>query len=340
MKNLYRSVKYGISLCLILILSDAPALASGYVKIATIGTAAPSFSGRKDMQKVVDELVSFWDRQMQQVLPDQPDLILLPEFFDIPSGFSSEVQEEFIAIRGDQIHSFLASIAKKNKCYIAYGTLRRDDAGNLRNSAILVDRTGKTVGIYDKNFPTIGEMENGIVAGNKTPVFECDFGRVAMVICFDLNFEELRDQFASQQPDLILFPSMYHGGQMQNNWAYACRSFFVGAISGRGTLSQIRNPLGDEIASSTNYFNYTIASLNLNSELVHLGYNFGKLSALKSKYGSSVTIKDPGNLGPVLVSSEDEKLKITDLFKEFEIQTLDEYFESSRKFRLRTGNMK
>ncbi|HEY0667281.1 MAG TPA: carbon-nitrogen hydrolase family protein [Sphingobacteriaceae bacterium] len=333
------SVKVIFTIILLMVLKTSSVTGAGHVRIGTIGTAAPSFSGRKDMQKVVEEMILFWGNQLKQVLPDKPDVILLPEFFDIPSGFSSKVQEEYIAIRGDQLQTYLSSIAKKHNCYVAYGTLRRDHAGNLRNSAIMLDRRGDLLGIYDKNFPTIGEMESGIIAGNKAPVFECDFGRVAMVICFDLNFDELLEQVADQKPDLLLFPSMYHGGQMQSNWAYACRSFFVGAISGKGTLSQIRDPLGEVVASTTNYFNYSVASINLNSELVHLGYNFGKLSALKAKYGNSVTIKDPGNLGPVLVSSEDGNLNINQLLREFDIQTLDDYFDSSRKFRLKRGNM-
>lgn len=330
-KAAYRYI--GTFTLMLMFLTTGPVSASNYVKIATIGTSAPGFSGRTDMQEVVGEMIHFWDRQIQQVLPDKPDIILLPEFFDIPSGFSSKVQEEYIGIRGDQIQSYLSSIAKKNNCYIAYGTLRRDEAADLRNSAVLLDRQGNVVGVYDKNFPTIGEIENGIVAGNEVPVFECDFGRVAMVICFDLNFEELRDKVASLKPDIVLFPSMYHGGLMQSNWAYACRSFFVGAISGRGTISQIRDPLGEVVANTTNYFNFIVTSVNLNSELVHLGYNFGKLSALKANYGSSVTIKDPGNLGPVLVSSEDENLRIGQLLNEFDIESLDDYLNRSRKFK-------
>ncbi|WP_345029543.1 carbon-nitrogen hydrolase family protein [Ravibacter arvi] len=303
------------------------------IKVSTIGAAIPGYSNRTDMENIVKEIIGFWDQQIKQVLPDQPDLILLPEFFDMPSGFSTRVQEEFIKIRGSKIQDFIAATATQNKCYIAFGTLLTDEAGNLRNAAVLVDRKGKQAGIYYKNFPTIGEIESGIVSGTESPVFECDFGRVGMAICFDLNFEELRDSFAEKKPDVLLFMSMYHGGHMQKNWAYACRSYFVGAISGRGTPSEVRDPLGEVVASTSNYNNYATATINLNSRLVHLGYNFEKLSLLKARYGSNVHIKDPGCLGPVLVTGLDEKIPIDRMLKEFEIENMHDYYNRSRAVR-------
>lgn len=320
-------------LLLWLVFTSLEGMAAKKIKVATIGTSIPSYHNRTDMQNVVKEITNFWDYQLKQVLPDKPDLILLPEFFDIPMGYNHKVQEEFIKIRGNQIMNFISDKAKQNNCYIALGTLRYDEKGALRNSAILVDGKGKQVGIYNKNFPTVDEIERGVVAGNESPVFECDFGKVAMAICFDLNFDELRNRFAEQKPDIILFPSMYHGGHMQSNWAYACRSFFVGAISGPGTFSQVRDPLGEIVASSTNYNNYAITDVNLNSRLLHLDHNWDNLKALKSKYGNRITIKDPGNLGPVLVSLADDNLQIDEILKEFKIENMHDYYNRSRAVR-------
>ena len=70
---------------------------------------------------------------------------------------------------------------------------------------------------------------------------------------------------------------------MQQAWAYLCRSFFIGSINGGGTPSEIRDPLGGVVAASTNYFDFAVTTINLDSRVVHLGYNFGKLDALKKK---------------------------------------------------------
>src|SRR5690606_5272866 len=113
--------------------------------------------------------------------------------------------------------------------YIAFGSIHKTKAG-LRNSLILLDRKGKLAGTYNKNFPTIYEMDAGIIPGKEVSVIQCDFGKVALAICFDLNFDELRLQYAKAKPDIVLFSSVYHGGLMQGAWAYSCRSYFVSAI--------------------------------------------------------------------------------------------------------------
>jgi hypothetical protein len=211
--------------------------------------------------------------------------------------------------------------------------MKREDGGGLwRNSCVVLDRKGDIAGIYDKNYPTIGEMESGIKAGQIAPLIQCDFGSVAVAICFDLNFEQLRGQYAHDRPDLIVFCSMYHGGLAQGMWAYTCRAHFVGAVY-PGNPSEIRNPAGEIVATSTNYFNYAVSRINLDVKLVHLDYNWEKLSALKEKYGTSVTISDPGQLGAVLIYSEDRDISVDQMIQEFDIELLDDYFNRARGFR-------
>jgi hypothetical protein len=308
-------------------------LASNYVKVATVG-AVPSLDKNQDPQVLVNQVISFWKKKLNQVLSDKPDLILLPEFCDM-----SGAGDKYLLARKNQVSDYFASVAKANHCYIAFGTKREESKGIWRNSCVLLDREGEIAGIYNKNFPTIGEMEEGIKAGNDTPVFECDFGRVAIAICFDLNFDELRQKYVSKKPDLILFSSMYHGGFVQSLWAYKCRAFFVGSIY-KGNPTEIRNPMGEIIATTTNYCDVAIKRINLDSKLVHHDYNRDKLIALKAKYGTAVTISDGGALDVVLVSSEDKNLTAEEMIREFDIEILDDYFDRAREYRLKEGNIK
>src|SRR3990172_4890814 len=144
-------------------------LAERYVTVATVGNT-PSSIKNDNKQEIFDHVIKFWDNELKQVLPDKPDLIVLPEFCDL----SSE-GEEYLNVRKDQVLDYFSSVAKSNKCYIAFGTQRKDKDGLWRNSCIVVGRNGEIAGIYDKNFPTIGEMEGGIKASNETPIISCDF---------------------------------------------------------------------------------------------------------------------------------------------------------------------
>lgn len=305
----------------------------GFITIATIGSTPTTISANSKPQDVVEKMVSHWRGRFAEVLPDKPDLIVVPEACDRPSGFSQEKLHEYYQVRKDQIRQFFAETARQNHCYIVYSAYRQLPDGTGRNSSVLIDRQGNIAGIYNKNHPTIGEIDKGIVCGQEAPVIECDFGRVGMAICFDLNFDEIRLKYVKAKPDLILFSSMYHGGLMQGYWAYSCRSHFVGAIAGRGTRSEIRNPLGEVVASNTNYFDYAVAKVNLDCELVHLDYNWERLRKMKAKYGTKVQISDPGCLGAVLISSEHETVSIDNMIEEFDIERLDDYFERSLAYR-------
>lgn len=311
----------------------------GFVKIATIGSAPADISADIEPQKVIEKMIAHWQREFAQVLPDKPDLIVVPEACDRPGGFSGEKLQEYYRVRKDQVRSFFAKTAKENNCYIVYSAYRLMPDGTKRNSSVMIDRKGNIAGVYNKNHPTISEIEGGTLCGKDAPIIECDFGRVAMAICFDLNFDELRLKYAKSKPDLIIFSSMYHGGQMQDYWAYSCRSHFVGAIAGKATPSEIRNPLGQIVATTTNYFDFAVATVNLDCALVHLDYNWERLRKLKAKYGPKVKITDPGCLGSVLIASEHETISIDDMIKEFEIERLDDYFVRSLAYRHKPGNM-
>jgi predicted amidohydrolase len=312
----------------------------GFVKIATIGPSPLSVNENTEPQKVVERMIAHWRGRFAQVLPDRPDLIVVPEACDRPSGFSLKKRLEYYRVRKNQVRDFFARTAKENNCYIVYSAAREMEDGTWRNSSVMLDRKGKVAGIYNKNHVVIEETTKaGILCGRDAPVIECDFGKVAFAICFDLNFDELRLKYVKAKPDLIIFSSMYHGGLMQPYWAYSCRCHFVGAIAGKATPSQIYNPLGQVVASNTNYFDFVVETVNLDCELAHLDYNWQRLKKLKEKYGSKVKITDPGRLGSVLISSEDEKISVEEMVKEFEIELLDDYMKRALAHRHKPGNM-
>jgi len=312
----------------------------GFVKIATIGPSPISVNENTEPQKVVDRMIAHWRGRFAQVLPDKPDLIVVPEACDRPSGFSLKKRLEYYRVRKNQIRDFFAKTAKENNCYIVYSAAREMEDDTWRNSSVLLDRKGNIAGIYNKNHVVIEETTKaGILCGRDAPVIECDFGKVAFAICFDLNFDELRLKYVKTKPDLIIFSSMYHGGLMQPYWAYSCRCHFVGAIAGKATPSQIYNPLGQLVASNTNYFDFVVATVNLDCELAHLDYNWQRLRNLKEKYGPKVKITDPGCLGSVLISSENEKISAEEMVREFEIELLDDYMKRALAHRHKPGNM-
>ncbi len=314
------------------ILNAELAYSERIVRVATIGNT-PALTDNDNNQEKVDYVISFWEKELKKVLKARPDLIVLPEFCDL-----STAGVEYMKVRGNQVVDFFSSVAKENRCYIAFGMGRQDNEGFWRNSCVVVDRKGKIAGIYDKNFPTIAEMEAGIKASDNIAVVECDFGKIGIAICFDLNFEELLRKYSSTETDIIIYPSMSHGGVLQNIWALSCNSFFIGSIY-RGFPSEIRNPLGDVIAASGNGTDHAIAKINLDFKTVPVAYNYDNLAALKTKYGKTVKISDPGKNGTVIVTSNNKSISAEQMIKEFRIELLNEYLDRARDIRLEEGNL-
>lgn len=298
------------------------------VKITTLATVSPTVPAPLTGQPLVDNMRAFWQEQLAPVLPDRPDLIVLPEMCDRYRGFSPAQAAQYYGVRGEQLLDFFSTVAHKHNCYIAYSGVRESGDGTFRNATRIINRAGEVVGTYHKNHVVIPETtEWGVLCGTAAPIIECDFGRVACAICFDLNFDALRLQYVAARPDLILFPSLYHGGLMQSYWAYSCRAHFVGACS--GLPSAILSPLGETLATSATFFNYATATVNLDCCIAHYDENWGKLQALKAAYGPQVTIRDPGLIGSFLVTSEAEGVSAAQMTQEFGIELLDDYMARS-----------
>lgn len=275
------------------------------------------------------------DDLIGQVLPSHPDLIVLPETCDRFANFTEHRQTEYLRAADGAVRDHLRETARSANCLIAYSAHRYTPEDRLfykRNSTQIIARDGTIAGVYDKNHVTMDENDTGRVGyGEKAEVIKTDIGKIACAICFDLNFNELLERYIPQKPDLIVFCSQYHGGLRQQQWAYACRAHFAGAIAGdEGT---ILNPFGEKLARTTNYYNHVTHTVNLDCALAHIDCNAGRFIEAKRKYGRALTVYDPGHVGSVLLTCEEDGLSVQDIMAEFEIEPLADYFARARAHR-------
>ena len=299
-----------------------------YVKISTIGAPLNTVDETLSYDEALAHIEEALTRHIKPVLPDKPDLILLPEMCDVPTNYNVQRREEFLRHRGDRHIQFFANIAKENRCNIGFCTYRFGTGDYTLNTLYLLSRDGEIAGHYNKNHVVIPmESDQNVRCGAAAPIIQLDIGRVACAICFDLNFDVLRTHYKALKPEIILFASMFHGGVQQQIWAQSCRAYFVGAIA-NSRPSAILSPQGELLAYTTNYTRHVTATINLDYELVHLDYHQEKLAALKQKYGPDVDIFDPGNLGYVQVTSVNGDVSASQMVKEFEMTVLDDYLSN------------
>ncbi len=299
-----------------------------HVRVTALGIKPIEVPDRNDPSAIFDEEVRHLDEAIENALYDRPDFIVLPEACDRPY-LNFDQRKRYFEYRKNDMCDHIREIAAKNHTSFVYSAAISGDDGVFRNTSCFIDDKGEIRGNYHKNHLVIEENTvSGFYYGKDAPIVEMPFGKVGGVICFDLNFDELREKYVKSRPELLVFSSMYHGGFVQRNWAYTCRSWFVGSIAGNGCDSTIINPVGDIVAHSTNYFPYVTHDINLDYEVVHLDHNWGKLNELRKKYGRGVKIYDPGYLGAVLITSECDT-DIHEMIREFGIELIDDYFGRS-----------
>ena len=130
------------------------------------------------------------------------DLILLPE-----TMLGQKMTPQSLV--GPAITA-MATLAKKHRTYIVCPIDRQDGAHRV-NSAVLIDRAGRVVCVYDKVYPYWSEydLKPPVEPRSKVPVYQADFGRIGMAICFDVNFPAVWKQLADQGVELVAWPSAY-----------------------------------------------------------------------------------------------------------------------------------
>lgn len=162
----------------------------------------------EELSKLVDQMVE----QAASRFEGRPlDLAILPE--TTLSHNSGNALERAVPLEGP-VHDHFSSLARKHQIYLllALELEEQDDKGAFAsNAAVLFDRQGKVVGIYRKVHPvaTTGtsELESGIRPGRSYPVFNCDFGKLGIQICWDIQFPEGWKALADQGAEIVAWPT-------------------------------------------------------------------------------------------------------------------------------------
>ncbi len=131
------------------------------------------------------------------------DIVCLPEGITVVSTGKTylEVSE---TIPGPTTR-FLGQLAKKHKMYIVAGIYEKEEPV-VYNTAVLLGRNGELLGKYRKVTLPREEIDGGITPGNSFPVFETDFGKIGIMICWDVYFPEPARMLALQGAEIILLP--------------------------------------------------------------------------------------------------------------------------------------
>jgi predicted amidohydrolase len=204
------------------------------------------------------------------------------------------------------------------------------DGERTFNSAVLIDRAGKVVGRYDKIRPTEGELEKQVSPGPvDPPVFETDFGRIGIQICFDVNWHEQWRTLREKGARLIFFPSAFPAARQLRTLAWLNQSFIVSSTK-QGPAS-IFDITGDPLATTGRYHGWTCAVVPLGKQLFEVDFHVAKMRQLQAKYGPRVEVAWYDDDDLVSLASLDPNLTVEQLIEEYQLTPHRAYMQRAEQ---------
>lgn len=212
------------------------------------------------------------------------DLIVLPETW---RGQNDHTRE---TLAGPTLQE-LGKLADKYDTYIV-SPIDRIHGDERLNSAVLLDRNGKVAGIYDKVYPYWSELDfaQPVTVAKEIPVFETDFGRLGMAICFDVNFPEVWQALADQGAELVVWPSAYSAGTSLQ--AHAINHHYYVVSSTHLGDCQVFDITGEKILDECGEgIHVSRITLDLDRGIYHDNFNGQRRDNLLKDRGSEVELE-------------------------------------------------
>jgi predicted amidohydrolase len=142
-------------------------------------------------------------------------LLVFPEYFTVqlltlsPVKRPIDVQIRDLAKQAPRFIEMMSGLARDNHLHIVAGTIpvMEEGTGKVYNECIFFGPTGK-FGVQGKLHMTRFETEDWKVsARSKLRVFETGFGKVAITICYDVEFPEIARTAAREGAHILVVPS-------------------------------------------------------------------------------------------------------------------------------------
>ena len=210
-----------------------------------------------DTKRTAKENVEMIGRVVEKAVHEggNVDVVVLPEdcYFDVDAPGEGEGPE---ALDGYFVTK-TREMARKHRVNLLPGTfmLKAED-GRHYNTALFINRDGEIIGRYDKMhlMKAMDYDESKHVVGGTAPtVIDTDFGRIGIMVCYDLRFPELARGMVQDGADILFVPAFFPVGSplppRTDHWDTLVNSAallnltYVVAVNQYGRLSK-DNPFG------------------------------------------------------------------------------------------------
>lgn len=157
-------------------------------------------------------------------------MAVLPEMFNCP--YKTENFPIYAEERGEMTYNYLSNIAKENQIYLVAGSIPEKEGDKVYNTSFVFDREGKEIGFHRKVHLFDIDVEGGqyfkesdsLSAGNNIDVFDTEFGKFGLAICYDFRFPEVGRILVEKGAKAIIVPAAFNMTTGPAHWEIMFRS--------------------------------------------------------------------------------------------------------------------
>lgn len=168
---------------------------------------------------------------LEKIKDENPDFVILPEMFCCP--YQTENFPIYAEKEGGPVWQQLSGYAKQYGIYLIGGSMPEKNAeGNVYNTSYIFDREGKQIGkhrkvhLFDidvKGGQTFKESDT-LTAGDSDTVFDTEFGKIGVMLCFDIRFPELSRMMVNDGAKVIFVPAAFNMTTGPAHWELSFRT--------------------------------------------------------------------------------------------------------------------
>lgn len=153
---------------------------------------------------------------LYQAARDRIDLAVLPEMFCCP--YSNRFFRAYGEEEGGAAWTALSQTARELQIYLVGGSMPELSDGKVYNTSYVFDRGGRQIAKHRKAHLFDIDVEGGqrfqesevLSPGSQVTVFDTEFGKIGLCICFDFRFQELAKTMADRGAQLIVVPAAFN----------------------------------------------------------------------------------------------------------------------------------